>query len=653
MIYCPNCGTSNRKGSHFCSECGEALPSTGTRCPMCGTTNPVSNVYCMACTARLVPLTSEPDEGEGTGEPIKGISLPTIPLDEQTPDREPEGTPEIEPAEDWLDELRESADRDAEGRGGEIEADSHREEAEEDLERADIPDWLQEMGPVRQEPDVPPSMDAFSVGADSEEATPSEDEQPDERLAKPRDVPQAEPESVASEEGPPETDVPEREEDGGSLEPAEIPEWLRELGESGDDLLESVGVPEWLEASEEEPGEAPAHDPETPPKERVTETFELPGWVADLLSGPPVEEDVSPSGVEAPVGDHSNEGLAQGDIPDWLHQLKPGSHDRETAPEEPLETEGVLQGLRGIIRPVTELEAPAAYEIRSAVATSEASRAKAQLLESLLGERTAKPKPGAEKERASLGGLAERGAVAIVVLVTVLGMLLAPMVTGEAPRLTGSIADSEAVRLHGIVEALDATDHVLVAFDYGIPETDELDHVARPVLEHLVESGASISIASTRPDGMPVAAALMSDIAESRDDYTRLGYRPGGGMAVSQLLGGEEELPSLLLVVTGRPGPLVRWVEQAEARYGSDVPVAAVGSALLEPVVSPYVDTNAGQLEAAIHGLRGAASYEAIREAEGEATEHLDTLAAGHIAIAALLLAGAGVYGLGAAGRRH
>ncbi len=653
MIYCPKCGTSNRKGSRFCSECGDPLPSTGTRCPMCGTTNPVSNVYCMECTARLVPMTSVPDAGEDEGEPIQGISLPTIPLDEGEQDEELEVTAETGSAdEDWLDELRESADEEVEEHTREIEANGSREEAEDDLERADIPDWLQEMGPISQESDVSPSTNAFSLDADPDEDTPSEDELPDERPVGLWDVSEPEQASVAAEEEPADTDISVHQEDRESLAPAEIPEWLGELGDGGDDRLESVGDSEWLEEIEKEAEDAPSEAPGTPLREGIAETFELPEWVRTLMNRSPAEEDAPQFGVETPLGGDSSGELEHGDVPDWLRQLKAESHDRGEAPDEPLETEGVLQGLRGIITPATELEAPAAYEIRSAAATSEVSRARARLLESLLGEQTVKPKPSA-KERTGLGELAERGIVAIVLLVTVLSMLLAPMITGKAVRLTGPVESSEAERLHGIVEALDATDNVLIAFDYGVPATDELDQVARPVLEHLVESGADISIVSTRPDGLPVAGALMSEVTDSRDDYTLLGYRPGGGTAVSQLLAGEETLPSVLLVVTGRPGSLVRWVEQAEARYGSDVPVAAVGSALLEPVIQPYVDANAGQIEAAIHGLRGAASYEAAREATGRATEHLDTLAAGHIAIVALLLVGAGVYGLGGAGRRR
>jgi hypothetical protein len=230
-------------------------------------------------------------------------------------------------------------------------------------------------------------------------------------------------------------------------------------------------------------------------------------------------------------------------------------------------------------------------------------------------------------------------------------MLLAPLLIDETPRLTQPVPASGATQLYRIVDGLAATDTVLVAFDYGPPEADELNGVAQPVLEHLIDSGGRLSIVSTRPDAPPIAAALMSEVAGSSDQYTLLGYRPGAGTAVSHLLAAADEPPALLLILTSRPGRLLRWIEQVQARYGGQIQVATASSALLEPVASPYLDTNAGQLGAAIHGLRGAASYEALRGEQGEATRRLDTLAAGHVAIVALMIVGAAIYGIGGAQR--
>jgi hypothetical protein len=715
---------------------------------MCGTVNPVSNVYCQECTARLVPMTAAPgDEGEKDDQqPITGISLPTIPLDEEEQDEEPPAESEEKSAsEDWLDELRESADEAAEGaeeRGDEKQID----EGQELLEPADIPDWLHEMGPVSEESQLSGRAEALSPDEDSDEEPPEEDS------VAPTDLAEQQQDLLASEGVTPEKETRPAE-DEASLEPAEFPDWLSDLkrqqgeistrsgeeppaveeqpdegqgaerpradglradepkleelpewlqetilptaapapssepdeaesaGADSSDWLEeaptseaelaprepavaeaeteraasaeSVGTPSWLEDTEGDKEEALPEAQSLASTEAPPEAFEPPEWLRGLMEGPAVEEETSPfaSGMML-VDEELGKTPRRADIPDWLQNLRPSEVDHEEAPGGPLETEGLLKGLRDLIPASPGTEAPTTYEIESAAATSEASRARAELLQSLLGQPHARPKPDVKEEAADIGRLAERWLVAIVLLVSVLGMLLAPLMTGEALRLSQPVATSEATQLYEIVNGLDATDSILVAFDYGPPEADELDNVAQPVLGHLIESGGDISIVSTRPDGPPVAAALMSKVAGSSDQYTLLGYRPGAGTAVSQLLAVADEPPTLLLVLTSRPGPLLRWIEQAQARYGDELQVAAASSALLEPVTSPYLDANAGQLSAAIHGLRGAASYEALRGAQGEATQRLDTLAAGHVAIVALMITGAVFHGLGGIGRR-
>jgi hypothetical protein len=74
--------------------------------------------------------------------------------------------------------------------------------------------------------------------------------------------------------------------------------------------------------------------------------------------------------------------------------------------------------------------------------------------------------------------------------------------------------------------------------------------------------------------------------------------------------------------------------------------VILAGSAALEPAASPFLDPSAGQLRGSIHGLSGAAAYEALRGARGDAIRSLNALTAGHIAIVSLMIVGAIFYGL-------
>jgi hypothetical protein len=138
----------------------------------------------------------------------------------------------------------------------------------------------------------------------------------------------------------------------------------------------------------------------------------------------------------------------------------------------------------------------------------------------------------------------------------------------------------------------------------------------------------------------------MADVARAGDEYRLVGYRPGAAVAASQLLAAADETPSLLLVLSGQPLPLLLWIEQANAAHGDRLPVMAVGSAALEPFASPYLDAAARQLGGAIFGYKGGSSYEEIMGTSGDATRRLDALAAGHLAIILAMIGGAFVHAL-------
>ena len=47
---CPSCGTENREGRKFCSECGATLALV---CPSCGATNEPREKFCGECGTAL------------------------------------------------------------------------------------------------------------------------------------------------------------------------------------------------------------------------------------------------------------------------------------------------------------------------------------------------------------------------------------------------------------------------------------------------------------------------------------------------------------------------------------------------------------------------------------------------------------------------
>ena len=66
-MHCPKCGTDNREGAKFCSEC--ATPFSA-KCPRCGADNSPGAKFCDECGVSLGPATdaspsaTPPDEGQ-------------------------------------------------------------------------------------------------------------------------------------------------------------------------------------------------------------------------------------------------------------------------------------------------------------------------------------------------------------------------------------------------------------------------------------------------------------------------------------------------------------------------------------------------------------------------------------------------------------
>ncbi len=341
MIYCPKCGTANRRGSRFCNECGELLPAQTTlRCPMCGAMNPVGNAYCDRCNARIIPLGSQSTE-EQEPTPLKGLSLPTIPLREQW---EQQPSQEVQPAgeEDWLAQLRGLAEQEtpqvSEAETTEPPARPRGWAAEEPtpgIGAGGMEDWLAQLRGSTG-PESP------AAGGETEEAA--------DWLSQLRT---AATEEARAPEGPPA--IPE---------PAEIPDWLRGLGpveaaptrrEERAEAPKAPVIPEvpFEETAPVKPPPAPAEmpdwlreiarptaapagiefEPETPAKPAPAPA-EMPDWLSEIAApaAPPPTADITPEEALRPTPTRL-------EIPDWLSEIaapETAPHPVSTAPEEAL-----------------------------------------------------------------------------------------------------------------------------------------------------------------------------------------------------------------------------------------------------------------------------------------------------------------------------
>ena len=514
----------------------------------------------------------------------------------------------------------------------------------------EIPDWLREIAPpaAAAPAAAPPPVEAVPEEAVPTAPPPTPGEIPDWL----REI--APPERAAPEPAlPPVEAVPEEAVPAAvPSTPAEIPDWLREIAPPEGAAPEAVPP---IAPERAPPGAVPSVPPlaELPAEAGAPE---VPAWLAGFQAKPappsapttPVFEGIPPRPAAEPeTGIGAVEGLAPAAIPDWLEDLRPRQEiPVPVAEEEPMETEGLLEGLRGVLTPPSAFKVPAVREHAPPPGVSQASLARAELLQTLLARPAEALRPQARQRGVSTGERVQRWLVAAVLLIAAGSILIAPLIPLNVPALTQLTPSYRVITAHSTIQDLSAGDSVLVAFEYGPAEADELDLVAAPAVRHVLDQGAQISVVSTRPEGLAMAEGLLNTIQGPEGQYTQA-YRPGDATGVSQLLADASVRPGLILVLTAQPGPLRWWVEQARALYGDTVPVVAGMSAALESTASPYLDASARQIEGAINGLSGAAAYETLYGSPQRATQRLNALAVGHLAIVGLMILGAAFYTLG------
>jgi len=649
--------------------------------------NPVGNAYCDRCHARLAPpVVSATEETKEKPLPVKGLSLPS----------RPEGE-----VEDRLAQLRPTVGEPSLGdeeRGG--------------APPADIPEWLLQLGVVSPEalaePESRAEVPPFLTGIVEEEPT--------------REMPEWLAEQMLPLERGPALEVqpfpPEALEALPVKEPAPapsagLPDWLAELtGAAGpaapagpppfleelpgpapeEPISPSEGpsvpplLPEWLaEVGPVEPVEAPKVVPPialdereglsaAPPKEIATKVppfvleeealagpapAEVPDWLLAARERPETSPPTAPD-----FG-----GLVPAEIPEWLKPLRP--KELGEVVEEAAEEEGLLAGLRGVLPVGRGLDMSATAPRIRPVGPTPATIARAELLQGLLARPLFQPpQEPREAARGAAGWMVSRLLVGLLLLAAI----LAPMLV-RVP-FFGTPVGSGVDQLYTQVEALSPGTPVLLAWEYGPVEAEEMDRVAGPIVIHLLRRGARGIIVSTRPEGPATAATLVNRWAPNPEavaaQVANLGYQPGGAGGVREVLsnlGGRTEFPTgvsaadleamegiqsvadvgMVILLTAQPDDLRIWVEQV-ATANPGVPMGAGISARVEPFAEAYL--GAGQLFGLVSGWVGGAAYEQrLDTGQGRAYQYyLTSLGLAQLAVAVLMVAGAVVFLAG--GRR-
>ena len=187
------------------------------------------------------------------------------------------------------------------------------------------------------------------------------------------------------------------------------------------------------------------------------------------------------------------------------------------------------------------------------------------------------------------------------------------------------------------VQGLPAHANVLIYWAYDPATAGELDLAAMPVVEHLLQRRARMSVVSLLPAGPATARRL---IERARLEWQRsenltaaaestwvipVQYLSGGAAVLALVAqnpaqvfaGGQQGPPDLAVVFGAQAEDVQQWLEQAAPL--NRAPVIAVVSAGADPILRPY--WNSGQLSGLVSGFDGAYSYQGLLD---ERLPHLE-----------------------------
>ncbi|HIE39618.1 MAG TPA: hypothetical protein EYP77_11240 [Anaerolineae bacterium] len=270
-----------------------------------------------------------------------------------------------------------------------------------------------------------------------------------------------------------------------------------------------------------------------------------------------------------------------------------------------------------------------------------------------------------------MGWTVQRLVVGLLLLLTIFAPMVIPL-----PLFSTPPAPAADILFQAIQQATGPDVPIMVAFEYGPAEADEMDRVAEPILRHLLEQGSRLVVVSTRPEGPAVAQALLTALTSEEERSRRvanLGYQPGQATGIQDLLTGPDQrteintgLPAaqtdamrgvhtaadvaMIVVLAAQPDDLRAWVEQTSLTH-PDLPLVAGVSARVEPLATPYLDPGTGQLQGLVSGLIGATAYEEQLGTGGRAGFYLNSLGVAQLGMVALMLLGGLIFLAG--GRRR
>ncbi|MBU1877588.1 MAG: hypothetical protein KJ734_01445, partial [Chloroflexi bacterium] len=417
----------------------------------------------------------------------------------------------------------------------------------------------------------------------------------------------------------------------------DVPEWARDDWPAAATEPEPEALlPDW--AREAEPDAATPDD-------------ELPDWVRDMR--PPEASPVTPESLAGVT--------PEDELPEWVRALKPTGV--QAAPGEPVALIGpevlrdIESGLhtdgRPSILPGVRVAKPGEPSLPSAdLAANFATTPPEQDPES---------KP--PRKKGGLGGLVQRLMGGVLVLAIAL-----PLVFGTGSAWVGA---TPRLPTQGFAEAVNTVapgDTILLIVDYGPEAQEEMDPVLQSALYAVTtRQGGQIMALGMTPEAPTIIRQAIQRVAPADyvyGEHYAIAYLPGEEAGLVRAIA---DLPAtvpqdavnrealdrlpvaqsvskitdarLVLLVGSDQARLERWIVQLAARTGGQPPLVVASSTAASPMLRAYWDTH--QVAGILEGIPGAAEYEStVLQHPGTATNRVDALLYGHLAVIAFILLG-------------
>ncbi|MYC15453.1 MAG: hypothetical protein F4Y39_17160 [Gemmatimonadetes bacterium] len=210
---------------------------------------------------------------------------------------------------------------------------------------------------------------------------------------------------------------------------------------------------------------------------------------------------------------------------------------------------------------------------------------------------------------------------------------------------------------------------ILISFDYGPGSMPEVQPMALAVLRHCFRKNVKVVGMSHWPTAVGLAqeafdTASKEFVTQYGEDYTYLGYKPGGGSLVINMgrnfhdafqkdLQGSDttELPvtknikgladfDYVICLASGNTPDGIWIPFGQERYKFKFGIGC--TAVMAPDQYPYLQS--GQMNGMMGGLAGAAEYETLIETSDKATAGMGAQSFVHLIIIAFIILGNVMY---------